>query len=296
MTTAVDIPRSILKKSTTPPLSVSVSPRNHPPEHHAVHFPPSPCVTRTYETHSSSIYDRSPIVVGPNNCALPARGCPGRTYYKVEEEEEEDEIQFCTRFLRLAETRESKRGHAHPRALELINDSDIPSVPLLIPDLTTSESEESDGFISPAPESVTSVPFKPSLSHDNCTALFPPEPLAHPALLPSFTISERVTTITVESKSYPVPCPRPRVRRSRSSSPPSDDIDEDSGYVEDSEHADEERTPTGTRRFSLSPPRQPVSTSPPKKKKGCKVAALRSHLCKNLSFRSDEDNSCLGGF
>jgi hypothetical protein len=45
-----------------------------------VHFPPSPIISKTFAAHSPSTYDRSPIVVVPNSCALPARGCPGRTY------------------------------------------------------------------------------------------------------------------------------------------------------------------------------------------------------------------------
>ncbi|KAJ7938334.1 hypothetical protein B0H13DRAFT_1942519 [Mycena leptocephala] len=49
--------------------------------HPSVHFPPSPSLTRTFSAHSSAHYDRTPIQVSPNACALPARGCPGRTYY-----------------------------------------------------------------------------------------------------------------------------------------------------------------------------------------------------------------------
>ncbi|KAF9647004.1 hypothetical protein BDM02DRAFT_2832868 [Thelephora ganbajun] len=45
-----------------------------------VHFPPSPIIAKTFVAHSPSTYDRSPIVVVPNSCALPERGCPGRTY------------------------------------------------------------------------------------------------------------------------------------------------------------------------------------------------------------------------
>lgn len=45
-----------------------------------VHFPPSPSLTTTHTTHSRASYDRTPIVVAPNACALPARGCPGRNY------------------------------------------------------------------------------------------------------------------------------------------------------------------------------------------------------------------------
>ena len=39
-----------------------------------VHFPPTPRLTSTEITYSSSIYDRAPIVVAPNTCALPERG------------------------------------------------------------------------------------------------------------------------------------------------------------------------------------------------------------------------------
>ena len=39
-----------------------------------VHFPPTPTLTSTAITHSSFIYDRAPIVVTPNICALPERG------------------------------------------------------------------------------------------------------------------------------------------------------------------------------------------------------------------------------
>ncbi|KAI0691069.1 hypothetical protein BC835DRAFT_136124 [Cytidiella melzeri] len=46
-----------------------------------VRFPPrATLVTRTFLAHPSEDYDRSPIVVVPNACRLPERGCPGRTY------------------------------------------------------------------------------------------------------------------------------------------------------------------------------------------------------------------------
>lgn len=59
-------PRPILKR----PSSASSS-----AEKHAVHFA---TLTSTFLVHSSAAYDRSPIVVAPNLCALPERG--GRTY------------------------------------------------------------------------------------------------------------------------------------------------------------------------------------------------------------------------
>ncbi|KAF8167183.1 hypothetical protein B0H34DRAFT_3957 [Crassisporium funariophilum] len=39
-----------------------------------VHFPPTPTLTSTEITHSPFIYDRAPIIVTPNTCALPRRG------------------------------------------------------------------------------------------------------------------------------------------------------------------------------------------------------------------------------
>jgi len=47
-----------------------------PPAH--VHFPPTPTLTSTHATHSSSVYDRAPINISPNRCELPERG--GRVY------------------------------------------------------------------------------------------------------------------------------------------------------------------------------------------------------------------------
>jgi len=63
-------PRPILKRS----------PSDRQRKHAVVHFPPSPIISKTFVAHSPSTYDRSPIVVVPNSCALPERGCPGRTY------------------------------------------------------------------------------------------------------------------------------------------------------------------------------------------------------------------------
>ncbi|PBK71889.1 hypothetical protein ARMSODRAFT_954699 [Armillaria solidipes] len=130
-------PRPILKRS----------PSQHPPPH-AVHFPSSPLLTRTFDAHPRESYDRSPIVVSPNSCALPERG--GRCYTL-------DDSQSLYKGL-------------HPRALATIPD--------LIPDLSGS-SDESDGIASPPPEAYyfprTSPPkkSKPTFSDD---LPFPPSP------------------------------------------------------------------------------------------------------------------------
>ena len=117
--------------------------RQHPNRNHGVHFPPSPSLTRTFSAHSAAAYDRSPIVVSPNTCALPERGCPGRTYLL-----EESAAQQSRR--RISQARDF-----HPRALAFstsrstrtpidsaINEGPSPysTMPQLIPDLS-SESE-----------------------------------------------------------------------------------------------------------------------------------------------------------
>ena len=74
-------PRPILKglpssyvssESASNPLPFSSCPNIVDSPH--VHFPPTPTLTSTEITHSSFIYDRAPIVVTPNVCALPERG------------------------------------------------------------------------------------------------------------------------------------------------------------------------------------------------------------------------------
>ncbi|KAF8320260.1 hypothetical protein DL93DRAFT_1817896 [Clavulina sp. PMI_390] len=55
-----------------------------PYSHVYVHFPPSPILTSTHVVDPPRLYDRSPIVVAPNTCAMPQRGCPGRTYATID--------------------------------------------------------------------------------------------------------------------------------------------------------------------------------------------------------------------
>ncbi|KAF8728470.1 hypothetical protein AX14_006596 [Amanita brunnescens Koide BX004] len=120
-------PRPILKRHDHPSPTPS-------PSHHAVHFPPSPALTRIFSAHSPAAYDRSPIVITPNSCTLPERGCPGRTYYSAEESARAG----------LYMNRANNARAVHPRTLSYQSrPCDIP--PPLVPDLS-SESEESDGF------------------------------------------------------------------------------------------------------------------------------------------------------
>jgi hypothetical protein len=141
-------PRPILKQSHSSP--------HRSAHHHGVHFPPSPALTRTFTMHSAQVYDRSPISVSQNSCALPERGCPGRTYTL----DDSSNASSCMNAL--------QNGRVlHPRALvsnsngRLIpmcrtSNADqeddqrtatrtMPPLPALIPDLS-SESDESDSY------------------------------------------------------------------------------------------------------------------------------------------------------
>ncbi|KAG5353060.1 hypothetical protein C0989_010867 [Termitomyces sp. Mn162] len=156
----------------------------------AVHFPPSPSLTtHTFAAYSAAAYDRSPIQVSPNSCALPERGCPGRTYTLDESASHEP----------ASRRYHSSRG-LHPRALKPRPE---PPMPSLIPDLS-SESDESDAFSSPSccpvlhlyPVSPTALSFLP-----------------HPPSPPS----SRSTFDDDDDDEHPVP--KPRRRRERKHDP-----------------------------------------------------------------------------
>ena len=229
-------PRPILKRtSATYPLN------NNPPttptysysqeQRPAVHFPPSPSLARTIEIPT---YDRSPIVVVPNNCALPERGCPGRTYYYE------------------ARCRQQQQ---QPPALG--------GPPPLIPDLS-SESEESDGFISPPPQARFQYPLD--------TAKYPQY---HHS-----TYDTRSRSIQ-QTVPYTIPHDtQPKPRRSPRRSDFNDDVDP--GYVEDAD-LPFPATPRGSPKRS---PNKRSSTSPTLSKRFAEVG-----------FQSERDEGgCLEGF
>ncbi|KZT28063.1 hypothetical protein NEOLEDRAFT_1130019 [Neolentinus lepideus HHB14362 ss-1] len=190
-------PRPILKR-TPATLSLESPTRSRRSTEQGVHFPPSPKLTRTHTTHSSSSYDRSPIVVTPNACALPARGCPGKTYVLDD----------------LPVSRGTAGRHLHPRAVNpthaspsssntcelglgleglstlrktssdrdsdpdrtptaasshLSQSSQYFPLPPLIPDLS-SESDESDGFSSPLPLQASFSSASSSSSSSSCSS------------------------------------------------------------------------------------------------------------------------------
>ncbi|KAI0948194.1 hypothetical protein AcW1_009774 [Taiwanofungus camphoratus] len=181
-------PRSILKRPSTQPEPERPSPRDEPTQLLAidpgvlqplVRFPPHASLTRTFSAHSPAQYDRSPIVVQPNRCALPERG--SRTYTLDDAGDDNDNDSECPRMrLRASGSRRPRSPpgagrHLHPRAalatdgLPLCfeddradDDDEDPTpqatplahhhpLPPLVPDLS-SESDESDGFASPPGE------------------------------------------------------------------------------------------------------------------------------------------------
>lgn len=252
-------PRPILKRS--------VSTTNHS----RVHFPPSPSLTRTFTVHSSATYDRSPIVVSHNSCALPERGCPGRTYQL-------DEQQKGIRCAR----------DYHPRALSFASNrpssssTTYPPVPPLVPDLS-SESEESDGFTCLPPDNLVASFGVHGLStaceDDPALAFLPyPSPKNHHY--------QQQPDSTDDDAQHAFKSRRKRTERKHESSRDPDRIP---------------RSPSsdfGIGSLSISPP---TSRSPTRKKgvRPQRLPVLPPSFSSNCGFNGGfgaPDDGCLGGF
>ena len=128
------MPRPCLKLQDPAAEPLSSNPRIMLSLH--VHFPPTPSLSSIHTTHSSRTYDRAPIAISPNVCALPERG--GRTYTPASE----------------SSLKPPRKGsYFHPEAYdacetEPIDDYIPASPPLRPPPLTpdlSSDSDESEG-------------------------------------------------------------------------------------------------------------------------------------------------------
>ncbi|KAG2005904.1 hypothetical protein CC2G_002270 [Coprinopsis cinerea AmutBmut pab1-1] len=234
-------PRSILKRS---------SERQRPTTQHAVHFPPTPALCSTYSAYSASAYDRTPIQVTKNICALPERN--GRTYFC-------DESSTSSR--RTPRSRDDRRA----------------GLPQLIPDVSSSSSDESDAFHHspstyghPTPQysyGANGLPMKYeydeySQCNDSAALAFlpyPPSPPAHDR-----SRGRRKHDNLVDS---------PRIRESNSSS----------------SSTDEERTPAPTKKRSSSRRREYL-------KQLAEKGSSPSALCTTFGAISLQDDGCLGGF
>jgi hypothetical protein len=286
------MPRPILKHSPSSPTTPSYRPHHHPPlAHAAVHFPPSPTLTRTFSAYSSTSYDRSPIVVAPNSCALPERGCPGRTY-DLEEASRASAASAnwssrCNKNLLMNDHRHPKafsRGYTHsvesngPSAPYNSAPQQAYNPPSVLPSLvhdfscsSSSESDESDGLHSPPSEHQQFNPYAP----------YPPRNHVQGLVIPSSSCSSTYSSGYREDGSPSTPTPTPlsflphppspedeqrnlASRRRRKRSPNSS-----GGYTDD-------------RRLKSRSPSSPSSFT------------LRSSMSA-LSF-NDSDGGCLGGF
>jgi len=150
--------RSILK------CSPSASPTPNPPPH-SVRFPSSPKLSTVHFTHCPSSYDRTPITVLPNSCALPERNC--RSYSPGGgSPSQQGQYQWGK------ELHHSMFNRDRP---DLSLDSGLLPPPLSSDD---GSSEDSDGLVSPPPEvilnSTSYIP--PSQSHLHT------DPLSHPPI------------------------------------------------------------------------------------------------------------------
>ncbi|KAL0952383.1 hypothetical protein HGRIS_006660 [Hohenbuehelia grisea] len=313
-------PRPILKRSPS-----STSPPHIQP--HAVHFPPSPALTRTFSALSSSQYDRSPIVVESNTCALPERGCPGRTYTIEEQQHQQDR----NNAMYSSYPPRSHSGRVlHPRALGFApgaGPTAYPSsssgsqtmssqclglaMPPLVPDLS-SESDESDGFTSPPPSAIyapssSRAPLKgypptgPSMVYDEYVS-FLPHPPAPPLQHSSSSSSHHAPVY--HGHSHAVPTEEQRARRRRDRDLKRERSRERDRVREEAEEydADDATVVSSSPRLSSSPR---VSSSSPRSSR--RTGSSRSSgssssghasLCRSFSGFSVEDNSsgCLGGF
>jgi len=184
-------PKPILKRA----VSEQVHKTGPPHGSHGVHFPPCPA-TSTFAVYSAAAYDRSPIIVAPNSCALPERG--GRTY-NLEESQPRRGISYARDFHPRALAFASSRSSSPHSSIDAtINERHAvyPPLPSLIPDLS-SESDESDGFSGPPTLSPSSPPTfgihglaGPSLKYDSDYLNFMDGPntlafLPHPPSPPS---------------------------------------------------------------------------------------------------------------
>jgi hypothetical protein len=153
------MPRPILKPASSP------GPANLPPANPVrVSFPPSPAmVTATHVVLSRQEYDRSPLVVMPNDLALPERGCPGRTYTLSSH----SSSSMASALSKSA----GKTIHPAKAAVQAAARSSFHNLmPPLMPDTSSSSETESDGLISPPPE-----PVGPLSSHS--LAFVPSKPI-----------------------------------------------------------------------------------------------------------------------
>lgn len=303
-------PRPILKPARPDAIRQPVysqpfrQPAHHEQQPLTVHFPPSPALTRTFLVHSASTYDRSPIIVSPNDCALPERGCPGRTYFDELLPSSPTSRKQCMPTKGYHPRAFSSKSSLSPSPSPASFGSSYDSVPPLVPDFS-SESEESDGVSSlPAPSSITygphGLPTPPSpyrtlsnslgismhtLGYAAC------DQDAALAFLPYSPASPAPLSYHYEDKEYSLHNEKPRRRRDRKheGTVDPDRIPSSEAQLTQFAHAFSSLSISTTSSPVGSPPRSP---STPRKKSSSKS---HSPSC-SPGFSNFPDDSCLGGF
>lgn len=313
-------PKPILKRSVSnnheqPLKTIHHHTHRHLNRNHGVHFPPPPSLTCTFSAYSSVAYDRSPIVVSPNNCALPERGCPGRTYTLEESAAQQPSRgisyarDFHPRALAFASRSSSPRSTRTPiDAAVNERSSYYPSLPQLIPDLS-SESDESDGFsstpsASTAPYSTFGIhglaghpskynadsysglevdKYTPCVDDSNALAFlpYPPSPPSH-----KYQYAESID-----------PCMQ-NTRRRRGERRSKHGSSRDPGWIPSSEDGDTQHCALAFSSLSISSPS--ISSVTPKKRSPKKRLATSQHPYSPVSHSPSNfgslDDGCLGGF
>ncbi|KAI6102614.1 hypothetical protein EV401DRAFT_2023210 [Pisolithus croceorrhizus] len=128
-----------------------------------VHFPPTPTLTSTFTTHSSSAYDRTPVVVAPNTCALPGRH-ERELFIDNNTERRGSEPPSTTHSRTRKQT--PKGSYFHPRAYEACAPEPCPSSLWSSPD---SDSSSSDSQVSTPTDDELDV-----ASHRSMSKLYAP--------------------------------------------------------------------------------------------------------------------------
>lgn len=266
-------PRPILKRPAT-----IGAPHDHSP-HPVVHFPPSPrLTTHTFSVYSASAYDRSPIIVAPNTCALPERGCPGRTY-SLDDDPATSQTSRQRGRCYGSDEMHPRAFYGAPHSNSTAGTCGLP--PPLIPDLSSSDSEESDEVASPPLDSShVTIP-----SHLHSLAI-PRDKYVARSLHGSYATSSPAISF---SPSHP----------SRSPYPYRFSVPEDTQDQKPRHHR--ERKNEGSYDLGRIPSGQAANAQQctmPKKSKKNRVSELSKSLpaCHATSNFRVEDDGCLGGF
>jgi hypothetical protein len=255
-------PRPILKRHSNPSSSNNV------------HFS---SLTATFSAHSKHVYDRSPIVVTPNSCALPERGCPGRTY-ALGDPSYPPFVPIPHPYhppALAASTAHNPRRNTgrvlHPRAL-LATPAPAYPPPRLIPDF--SESDESD---SSAYNPISSDPLP-----------YYPHAHTHPA---DTSLSIPLDKYPYQNQSQPqyprTTTPYPTTRIPYDHHYTSSETDTDSSYPH-SPRPRPRRSPSRSRDHDRTRNETTDSTDPKLRR-----ASRTYPRCNEKGF---EDSGCLGGF